>query len=221
MELGAAVCGACLSPVDERPEPKRHHRAEVKAIEEARALSPAEQSELGAACPDHPELPAAGTCSRCGRFVCVRCAPDVLTSRSVQCPACVAREEAAAPVGIGGWLVLPAINVVLQPLLALPFAGLLVVLASPHERGHAGLPAAFAFALYGLFALVVAVFFFGKRRLAPVLYIIMVLINVAVAVLGTSSLATSSDSVLRAVVGAAIWIPYFLLSKRVKATFVH
>lgn len=183
-------------------------------------------------CPEHPDLPAAGTCVRCGRFVCVRCVPDVSMTTKVRCPACLAREQEAVPTGIGGWLVLPALNVVAQPLLAFAFAAFLFwaenarrspydgVLGLPVERASL-VPAAVFLVLYGVFGAVVAVFFFGRRKAAPSLYIAMVLINVGVAVMGTSSAANDSDAVIRAAIGAAIWIPYFLLSKRVKATFVR
>lgn len=43
-------------------------------------------------------MPAAGTCSRCGRFYCLTCVPDALQRGKVDCPECAgSREEREAP----------------------------------------------------------------------------------------------------------------------------
>jgi hypothetical protein len=39
-------------------------------------------------CPEHPTLPAAGTCSRCGAFYCIRCVPEAAQVKQAMCPRC-------------------------------------------------------------------------------------------------------------------------------------
>jgi hypothetical protein len=49
------------------------------------------------ACPRHPEMPAAGTCVRCGTFYCAKCVPSVL-EQNIECPNCLeTKEERNAP----------------------------------------------------------------------------------------------------------------------------
>jgi hypothetical protein len=45
------------------------------------------------ACPRHPDMPAAGTCVRCGTFFCARCVPSVL-EKNIECPSCLESKEA-------------------------------------------------------------------------------------------------------------------------------
>lgn len=54
-------------------------------------LEPAAAPLAGAAhCSVHAGTPAAGTCARCGRFVCLTCVPAALTERRFECPECLA-----------------------------------------------------------------------------------------------------------------------------------
>jgi len=46
-------------------------------------------------CPKHPDFPRAGTCSRCGSFICVRCEPDLATTASPLCVDCRERAQKA------------------------------------------------------------------------------------------------------------------------------
>jgi hypothetical protein len=84
------------------------------------------------------------------------------------------------------------------------------------------LVAGFQFALFvGL--VWVGIRFARRKRNAPKLIIAVYLFNLAslgaLYALGRSRLATPSDAV-SAVTGAVIWVPYFLLSNRVKRTFL-
>jgi len=77
-----------------------------------------------------------------------------------------------------------------------------------------------------LFHVYVAVAFFRRNKAAPNLVITLLIARVAFYVIDMlvieSVLKKSAevDDLLRSLIGAGIWIPYFLLSKRVKATFV-
>ncbi|MEW6433199.1 MAG: DUF2569 domain-containing protein [Myxococcota bacterium] len=206
--LGESLCLACLSPV------------EVKAPAAPRVATPSSEtaaptgaeSAKATHCPIHPDMPVAGTCARCGSFMCIRCTRDVLTQQAPLCAACSER-RAAPPQGIGGWLLLPALYVVLQPLLGLVGGALgLWVSATGVSKDAAMLSGPLL--AYGAFATWVAVQFFRKKASAPGLYIAMLVVNVGLAV------ALDSDPA-RAVVVAAVWTPYFLLSSRVKTTFVR
>lgn len=80
--------------------------------------------------------------------------------------------------------------------------------------------------------LYIAVLFFGKHRWFPKWYIGMFAFSVVLipldAMIATSLIpgaqvfdAESGKQLARGFVGALIWIPYMLVSKRVKATFVN
>jgi len=155
-----------------------------------------------------------------------------------------------APVGIGGWLILPIVHLVVN-------AGFIVFyLAQGFAKGFAervpevkgapaaatvlspGLELAMAIGLLSLVIVLYAVFclvqFFRKKKSVPRLMIVFYLLLLLLAgatyylILGFPELRQSPEDVwnatmalVRTVVAVAIWIPYFLLSVRVKNTFVR
>lgn len=135
--------------------------------------------------------------------------------------------------GIGGWLILPAIGLVLTPILSvLGLIASLALFSDVADAGHGGIYALEIVVELGLliFLLYAAARFFGKRTNAPSVMIALMIIGiVAQGVLlvielsaGAEVFALESGKALaRGIIGGAIWIPYFRLSKRVKATFVN
>ena len=164
--------------------------------------------------------------------------------------------------GIKGWLILPAIGVVANPLL-LAFTTLqgLATYASLSgiERNIAQLPTGgirslllmeiMVNALMLIFSISLAVQFFRKRKIVPTMFIAFLLATLIFAAIDCLVAQSALDSfgeairtrgayssapnplegihleslrtVARAAVACLIWIPYFKVSKRVKATFVH
>lgn len=131
-------------------------------------------------------------------------------------------------VGIGGWLILPAIHVVAAPVLTIYSSltaltrNLEIPRLQPLTVGAAIIDAPFV-----LFALIAAVAFFSRKRVAPKLMIAMYAIGVLSTAVGEVFVVYSLNveaqfgAILRTGIVAAIWIPYFLVSKRVKATFTR
>lgn len=83
-----------------------------------------------------------------------------------------------------------------------------------------------------IWLMVLAVFFFQKRRVFPKMFMVYLLSNVAFIVIDhllANSIPFLADQgaerfaagIVRPVIYCLIWIPYFLTSKRVKGTFVH
>ncbi len=135
--------------------------------------------------------------------------------------------------GIDGWLLLPATGLVLGSVVV-P-VGLAMELARL-DSGYAGYSVPRVLVNAGLcIYLWVAVFrFFGKRQTAPqtmVIYMVastiasMALFILGLAVIGTSDTAVimslKANNFLARGLAAAIWVPYFMSSRRVKATFVN
>lgn len=149
------------------------------------------------------------------------------------------------PKGLGGWLILPMIGLVLSPLrMGYQFITDLLPVFDPavwNKLTDAALPGyrpmlvpliVFeSVANVAMFAFTLAVmwFFFNKSRRTPRLFIIW-LVLLALTQVIDSALASrvglpvdnaSLRDIIRSVAAAAIWIPYFLVSKRVKNTFVE
>jgi len=156
-------------------------------------------------------------------------------------------EDASKPEGLGGWLILVAIGLCVQPVLLLKAIADNVAIFDPdtwRALTTPGVPAyhpLWAPLLLGetgvnlvLFAWsgVLLYVFFAKRRGFPRLVVAYMGVSLA-AVLADLALAraipsaqahlTASDyrQVGRSAISAAVWIPYFLRSRRVAATFVH
>jgi hypothetical protein len=135
--------------------------------------------------------------------------------------------------GIGGWLVLPALGLILSAILGPVVLGLTVValqqLPSTEYGAYFAVSILVQVGLY-VFLLVALARFFGKRRSAPATIIGLIIADLAACLL-LIMMAASMDAeelvigdakgLIRALIAAGIWIPYFRVSKRVKATFVR
>jgi hypothetical protein len=135
-------------------------------------------------------------------------------------------------VGIEGWLVLPAIGLILGPIVAV--VSLVIALGLFEDVSDAGYGGLYLFNILvsvGLLTLLIyaATRFFGKRANAPSVMITLLMVQVVAAVVclvlalmaeAESFAVEDGKALIRGLIGAAIWIPYFRVSKRVKATFV-
>lgn len=184
----------------------------------------------GAACVDHAQAAAAGTCRRCGAFLCVDCA------LGGQCQSCAARAP-STPQRIGGWLVFPMLALFGLPLMAAVAVVQLVVEVKkyglapllehdPQWLALNGSNAAIAAAIGG-YCVFVAPGFFRKRRVTvfrmQALYAAVFAGNVVVIVSEATGGAEPSPVAANVwpIVMPIVWILYFRKSKRVAATFVR
>ena len=140
-------------------------------------------------------------------------------------------ESPFAPQQIGGWLVLPAIGLILGGILSVVGVFVSLGLASDLPSRYQGILALNLLFDVGIAAFLIyaAIRFFGKRRNAPATVIALmtaaVLVNGLLLAINLAADAEpfaieSGKAMVRGMIGAAIWIPYFLVSKRVKSTFV-
>jgi hypothetical protein len=151
----------------------------------------------------------------------------------------------ATPLSIGGWLILPAIGLTVSPFILiyqLISTGyynqndLLSIIQSGSEYTFE-LLILFTFILISnlliiVYTILVAILFFKRRTSVPRLITYLYGINLAflllilviyhtilpVEIASAGSGITERD-IFQAILGAAIWIPYFMRSKRVKETF--
>lgn len=149
---------------------------------------------------------------------------------------------------IGGWLYLVAVGVVLNPVRLSVLVGrdLLPafssqtwsVLTTPGTAVYHPLWAPLLIGelvgnlVFIVFALVVAVTFFQKRRAFPGLISVFLMANM-IFVAGDYFVANmipfvkgqgdvgATRELIRSVIACAIWVPYFRVSKRVQGTFVR
>ena len=164
------------------------------------------------------------------RHVCMQCVSDALEDSDF-CADCEDREFRK----IRGWLYVPAIGLVLS-LLAhlLSINTTLRLLIDNYSRISGNVKGILLFELLAfigmfLFGLYVAGLFFRKKRELPRNYILLILAALVFVVLdlilGHRYLDVPVNyeavkPVVRNLASCAIWIPYFLVSLRVKRTFV-
>jgi hypothetical protein len=142
-------------------------------------------------------------------------------------------DVSTVPKGIGGWLIIPAIGLVLGPIKALVslFLGIGMIQSfAPELLSDVRLWVSGVIDVAMIIAaIIVAILFFRERRIAVVAIISLMIASIVSGViqllLSTAMLGKASSDdinpVLHACVFAAIWIPYFGKSKRVKNTFVN
>ena len=133
--------------------------------------------------------------------------------------------------GIRGWLILPAIYLVLATITtAVGLIESLGVFSSVADAGYRGLFALLEWLVllaYLVVILYAATRFFSKKRNAPSAMIgFWIAAVVGDALINVIELAAGAEEfpverLLGGIINAAIWISYFRLSKRVKATFVR
>lgn len=134
--------------------------------------------------------------------------------------------------GISGWLLLPAIGFVLGPVIGtISLIAALGLYSEVASAGYGGIYALELIVMVGLLGLTVyaAWLFFTKKREAPRVIIILLFVSIAASGFlllvelrsGAEVFAVESiKQLIRSSIAAAIWVPYFRSSKRVKATFV-
>lgn len=164
------------------------------------------------------------------RHVCIQCASDALEDSDF-CADCEDREFRK----IRGWLIVPAIGLVLSVVVNLLSINITLRLLIDNYSQLEGSSKAIlqlellAFIGMFLFTLYVAGLFFRKKRELPRKYILFLLVGLAYVtvdlLLGYHYLDVPLNyealkPVVRNLVSCAIWIPYFLVSARVKRTFV-
>ena len=137
-----------------------------------------------------------------------------------------------APEGISGWLILPAIGLILGPILyCVTIILLLQLLPQFSDIGQRCLIVLNVIGSVFLFILtiMVALRFFRKMRTTPRLYITLLLCNLALQILLILISAVTGPEEMhkhyfqgigKAIFLAGVWIVYFKESKRVKATFI-
>jgi hypothetical protein len=157
-------------------------------------------------------------------------------------------EETKSYEGIGGWLILPLIGLFIVPirisllvfrdLVPIFIEGHWNVLTTPGSSAYHPFWAPLIIfecagnAIFIIFSIVLLVFFFRKSRLLPKLIISFLILNLLfvagdffladlIPAVAEQSNSHSATELGRGIIGAIIWVPYFLLSKRVKQTFVR
>jgi hypothetical protein len=180
--------------------------------------------------------------------VCAQCATDLPDGAAicVRCGAAVETPSSAAYVpsfsmgkdleGLGGWLILVAIGLALSPLSCVHgmIVDLRVLYGSSYQIHLSAHPGLAALVLYEaatntifLVAIVALNLLFYLKKKAFPFWMISYLACHLVLILFDHIAAlrfyphSSPTSLLESLVGTAIWIPYYLRSERVKATFTR
>ena len=148
---------------------------------------------------------------------------------------------------MGGWLILPALGIVIRPLIALFgvfgclafFGAAETLIATIGLQSYTQLKPIVGFELLANlfmtgFCIYVAILFFRKKRLAPKLYIMSLFAQVIIVTIDAllmnflyapvakpAAPGSESSSLVIAFISAAIWTSYFTKSVRVKNTFVN
>ncbi len=134
--------------------------------------------------------------------------------------------------GIGGWLILPLLGLVVKSFRTFKYLYEYCPSAFEPNNGSLIIFETLGNAFFFFFAIVLIVLFFKHSRRVPILMVVFflsgLLFLVADHVMAQSipAIAAENDPDLlkkidKTVIACAIWIPYFLWSKRVKATFTR
>lgn len=140
--------------------------------------------------------------------------------------------------GIGGWLILFAIGIILTPLRFLANIGE-VKDVKTNEYILQQMPEVISFAnneigflyLFFVISLYIAYLFFAKKSTFPKVFIFWLIANFIFIIVDANAWTSFfpdepsiKSEVMRSVFGGvvqmAIWIPYLIMSKRVKGTFI-
>lgn len=176
-------------------------------------------------------------CLNCGTTVAVN--PCVIEAAPATEPLFKSFEARSDLNGIGGWLILPAIGLAISPFLSLH--GIVtdsLLLTGDHPSLFANHPSLTSLLIFEilintafLFAVIcLNILFYTKKRIFPRCIIafyaaqcVLMLADhlAAVSVFPSVDLSANVITVVRSFIVAVVWIPYFLNSKRVEATFVN
>jgi len=158
-----------------------------------------------------------------------------------------ARDSEARLHGIGGWLILPAISMVVTPFVIAVQATKLQFIFSIDRWNALTSKASEAYhPLWGplltaelltnifliVFSILVAVLFFQRRHLTVTLFVILLVLYPLIAIvdyLVTQQIPavaarpnfTVGPTIARGIIAAFVWVSYFRMSRRVKATFTR
>lgn len=149
-------------------------------------------------------------------------------------------EDQKNEAGIGGWLILVLIGLIITPIRIgitlfrdfFPLFDSMSLLEAYPKLGTMIYAEAIGNIIFGIFAIILLFIMINKDRRFPKLMIIFYVANLIFILADTicvsqmpilEKFVDSGDStkeIVRAVFGTAIWVPYMLLSTRVKRTFV-
>jgi Protein of unknown function (DUF2569) len=181
----------------------------------------------------------AAACPQCGKSAAEPAPQNAPPAYGV--PALFASSDLDADhhlAGIGGWLILSAIGLVLSPLIYLfrlvmtflPFFTntRLQALLQTHQALHALILFEAITQIILIAMLVWLIYmFFNRKRAFPTFMILFYVLACVIqsadhfAAIVITQKSISSLTLIRTLLAAAIWIPYYLRSRRVKVTFVH
>ncbi len=133
------------------------------------------------------------------------------------------------PVGISGWLLLPAIGILGKPLTVISAIWNEYLLSKILQPGYL-ISASFyvSCAMGGIviaYAMIVAWYFFRRNPVAPKIFVQFLVFGIVTGIASRLIAANYNGSDFDwagsagSVIGSGVWILYFLKSKRVKATF--
>ena len=180
-------------------------------------------------------------CHGCGIefLLCRKCGANMTVAES-QCYRCgewINLTGFSATNGIAGWLIPLGIGVALTPLVNLYIMGGAIfemwhnAAATINAAGGGPIAALVAPLFLGLatlvdiaiftFSIFVAIVFFRKKRYAPKVIIAQYGIQILLMIFNFAMGEAAPGNLMRMLIQAAIWVPYLLVSKRVKATFVR
>lgn len=191
------------------------------------------------------ELPTVSLfCSKCGTATLVPTPPPptALPYSSMYPPYPPSFSPHQHLEGLGGWLICYGFGLVISPILIVRtiFSSNLSFLVGPkHQAFLSNHPEFTTFIAYEiitnivfLLALIFLIYlFFSKKRLFPLLMIIYLILHACILIFNHfvfQMVAPSADFVVSSVrllahtfLNCLVWIPYLLISRRVKVTFVR